>query len=108
MRKMNAMMLSICCDFSSVVRNGALEQIISSESNNSKASGKSVARKNTFDRFRGLHGSRDNAVSIATGYWLDDRKVGVRVPVRSRIYPSPRRQDRLWGTLCLLSNGYRG
>jgi hypothetical protein len=25
--------------------------------------------------------SRDSVVGIATGYWLDDRKVGVRVPV---------------------------
>jgi hypothetical protein len=30
--------------------------------------------------------SRDSAVSIATGYGLDDRGVGVRVPVRSRIF----------------------
>jgi hypothetical protein len=27
----------------------------------------------------------DSSVSIATGYGLDDREVGVRVPVRSRI-----------------------
>jgi hypothetical protein len=27
-------------------------------------------------------GSRDSAVGIATGYWLGDRGVGVRVPVR--------------------------
>jgi hypothetical protein len=38
--------------------------------------------------------SRDSAVSIATGYGLDDRGVGVRVPVRSRIFTSPRRPDR--------------
>jgi hypothetical protein len=29
---------------------------------------------------------RDSAVSIATGYGLDDRGVGVRVPVGSRIF----------------------
>jgi hypothetical protein len=29
--------------------------------------------------------NRDNAVGIATGYGLDDRGVGVRVPVGSRI-----------------------
>jgi hypothetical protein len=31
--------------------------------------------------------SRDNAVSIATGYGLDDRKVGVRVQVGARFSP---------------------
>jgi hypothetical protein len=34
---------------------------------------------------------------IATGYGLDDRGVGGRVPVRSRIFSSPRRPDRLCG-----------
>jgi hypothetical protein len=52
--------------------------------------------------------SRDSAVGIATGYGLDDRGVGVRVPVGSRIFSSPRRPDRLWGPPNLLSNGYRG
>jgi hypothetical protein len=33
--------------------------------------------------------SRDSVVSIATGYELDDRGVGVRVPVGSRIFTSP-------------------
>jgi hypothetical protein len=41
--------------------------------------------------------SRDSVVGIATGYRLDDRGVGVRVPVGSRIFSSPRRPDRLWG-----------
>jgi hypothetical protein len=39
---------------------------------------------------------------------LDDRGVGVRVPVGSRIFFSPRCADRLWGPPNLLSNGYRG
>jgi hypothetical protein len=52
--------------------------------------------------------SRDSAVGIATGYGLDDRGVGVRVPVGSRIFSSPSRPDWLWGPLNLLSNGYRG
>jgi hypothetical protein len=39
--------------------------------------------------------SRDGAVCIATGYRLDDRGVGVRVPVESRTFSSPRRPDRL-------------
>jgi hypothetical protein len=51
---------------------------------------------------------RDSVVGIATGYRLDDRGFGVRVPVRSRIFSSPRRPDRLWGPPSLLSNGYRG
>jgi ribosomal protein L37E len=40
--------------------------------------------------------------------WLDDRGIRVRVPSGSRIFSSPRRPDRLWGPLGLLSNGYRG
>jgi hypothetical protein len=35
---------------------------------------------------------------IGSSYGLDDRRVGVRVPVRSRILSSPRRPDRLWGS----------
>jgi hypothetical protein len=52
--------------------------------------------------------SRDSAVGIATSYGLDDRGVGVRVPVWSRIFSSTRHPDRLWGPPNLLSNGYRG
>jgi hypothetical protein len=52
--------------------------------------------------------SRDSADGIATGYGLDDRGVGVRVPVGWRIFSSPSRPDRLWGPPNLLSNGYRG
>jgi hypothetical protein len=50
--------------------------------------------------------SRDIAVGIASAYGLDDRGVGFRVPVGSRILSSPR-LDRLWGPPNLLSNGYR-
>jgi hypothetical protein len=53
-------------------------------------------------------GSRDSAVGIATGYGLDERGVGVRVPVGSRIFSSPRRPDRLWVPPNLVSSGYRG
>jgi hypothetical protein len=52
--------------------------------------------------------SRDSVVGIATGYGLDDRRLGVRVPVQSRMFSSSRRPDRLWGPPNLLSNGYRG
>jgi hypothetical protein len=52
--------------------------------------------------------SQGNVVGIATGYWLDDRGGGIRVPVGLRIFSSPRRPDRLWGPPSLLSHGYRG
>jgi hypothetical protein len=55
-----------------------------------------------------LNLSRDSVVGIATGYGLDDRGVGVRVPVGARIFSSPRRPDGLWGPSNLLSNGYWG
>jgi hypothetical protein len=52
--------------------------------------------------------SRDSIDRIATSYGLDDRGVGVRVPVESRIFFSPNNPSRLWGPPNLLSNGYRG
>jgi hypothetical protein len=52
--------------------------------------------------------SLDSAVGIATGYGLDDRGIGVRVPVILRIFTFPCRPDRFWGSPILLSNGYRG
>jgi hypothetical protein len=51
--------------------------------------------------------SRDSAVGIATGYGMDDWEVGVRVPVGSSMFSSPRRPDRLWGPPNLLSDEYR-
>jgi hypothetical protein len=39
--------------------------------------------------------SRDSVVGIATSYGLDDQGVGVGVPVRSIIFTSPNRPDRL-------------
>jgi hypothetical protein len=53
-------------------------------------------------------GIRDNVVGIATGYGLDDRGVGVQVPIGLRIFSPPRRPDRLWGSPNLLPNGYSG
>jgi hypothetical protein len=50
---------------------------------------------------------RESAVSTATGYGLDSRVVGVRVPVGSKIASILRRPDRFWGPPSLLSNGYR-
>jgi hypothetical protein len=39
---------------------------------------------------------------MAAGYGLEDREVGIRVPVGSRIFSFPRRPDRLWGPPGLL------
>jgi hypothetical protein len=52
--------------------------------------------------------SRDRAVSIATGYGLDDERVGVGIPKGARIFTSPFRPDRLWGPPRPLPNGYKG
>jgi hypothetical protein len=50
---------------------------------------------------------RHSAVGIETGYRLNDRQVGVRVPVGSTIFTSPCRPDRLWGppTSCTKGTG---
>jgi hypothetical protein len=61
-----------------------------------------------FDLIPCYERSRGSVVSIATSYGLDDRGVGVRVPVESRIFSSPRLPDRLWGPPSLLSNVYWG
>jgi hypothetical protein len=45
---------------------------------------------------------------IATGYELDDGRVGVGVPVGACIFSSPCRPDRFWDPPSLLSNGYPG
>jgi hypothetical protein len=55
-----------------------------------------------------LYNSQDSAVGIATGYGLDDRGVGVRVPPGSRIFTSSCHLDRLSGPPSLLSNAYKG
>jgi hypothetical protein len=65
-------------------------------------------RSVSFHLLQPSNRSRDSAFGIATGYGLDDRGVGVRVPVISRIFSSPRRLERLWGPPNLLSNGFRG
>jgi hypothetical protein len=44
---------------------------------------------------------------MATDYWLDDREVGVRVSVGSRIFISSYRPDWPWGPPNVLYNGYR-
>jgi hypothetical protein len=51
---------------------------------------------------------RDSAVGTATDYGLDDRGVGVPVPVASRIFISRYVPDRHWGPPNLLFDVYRG
>jgi hypothetical protein len=63
---------------------------------------------NSARRWLQCYTCRESAVDILTGYGLDDRGVGVRVPVSSRIFSFPRRPDQLWGPPSLLSNAYRG
>jgi hypothetical protein len=42
--------------------------------------------------------SGGSVVGIETGYELDEREVGVRVPVGSRIFTTSYSPDRLWGS----------
>jgi hypothetical protein len=49
--------------------------------------------------------NRGISVGLATGYGLEDRGVGLRVPVGSRIFTFPYRPKRLWGPPNLISNG---
>jgi hypothetical protein len=66
----------------------------------------SVSKKDEFTL--NTRGSRNSVLGIAAGYGLDDRGVGVRVPVRSRIFSSPRHPDRLWGPPTSYSMGIGG
>jgi hypothetical protein len=52
--------------------------------------------------------SLGSAVGVVTGYGLDYREAGVRVPVWSRIFAFLYRSDRLCVPHNLLFNGYRG
>jgi hypothetical protein len=47
-----------------------------------------------FDQTTKIKPYTDSVVGIATGYGLDFRGLGDRVPVGSRIFSSPRRPDR--------------
>jgi hypothetical protein len=73
------------------------------ENEGERAFGKQEYRHNLF-----YNSSRDSVVGIATGYELDDRGVGVRVPVRSRIFSFPSCPDRLWGHSASYTMGNRG
>jgi hypothetical protein len=54
------------------------------------------------------YGTANSAADIATDYGLDDRGVGVRVSVESRIFSSSHCPDRVWGPPNFVSNGHRG
>jgi hypothetical protein len=54
------------------------------------------------------NGSQDSAVGIATGYGLESRRVGVKVPVRAKFFSSLRRPDLFCGPPSLLFDAYRG
>jgi hypothetical protein len=62
----------------------------------------------TFRRLQVHHRSRNSIAGVATGYKLNDRLVGVQVPVGVRIFTSPRCPDRVWRPPNLTANGYRG
>jgi hypothetical protein len=49
--------------------------------------------------------SQESAVGIATGYGLDDRGVGVRVPVGARIFSFPSRPDWVHPTSYQMGTG---
>jgi hypothetical protein len=59
-------------------------------------------------RLEGHTRNRDATVGIVTGYGLEERGVGIRVPVGARIFSSTRRPDRFWGPTSILSNVCQG
>jgi hypothetical protein len=69
---------------------------------------KCVAANSIFLSYLTHFVSRKSVVGIATGYGLDDRGGGVRVPGGLGFFSFPSRPDRLWGSPSLLSNGYGG
>jgi hypothetical protein len=52
--------------------------------------------------------SRDSIVGRTTGYGLDNREVGVRVLVGSRIFSSPQHPDWLWAHPASYPMGTKG
>jgi hypothetical protein len=68
----------------------------------------------SFSSFRDFHYNyykkiiRCSAVGIATAYELNDRRIGIRYSVGSRIFTSPYSPHLLWGPPSLLSTGTWG
>jgi hypothetical protein len=54
-----------------------------------------------------LQDSSERSVGTSADYGLEDRVVGIRVQVMSKMFPSPRRPDRLRGPPSLQYSGYR-
>jgi hypothetical protein len=52
--------------------------------------------------------SWDSAAGTTTGYGLGNQRVGVQVPVESRISSSPCHPEEFWGPSNLLSKVYGG
>jgi hypothetical protein len=52
-----------------------------------------------------LKTSNGSSLGKATGYGIDDGRIGVRAPVESGIVTSAYRPGRFWGPHSLLSNG---
>jgi hypothetical protein len=55
-----------------------------------------------------MNADYQNPPGIATGYGLDARVVGVRVPVGTRFFFASYLPDRFWDPSNFLSNGYMG
>jgi hypothetical protein len=55
-----------------------------------------------------LNRIRDSAVGIKTGYGLDGRGIGFRVPVEARIFSSSRSPDWFWAHPASYSMGTGG
>jgi hypothetical protein len=73
-----------------------------------RADKKCMQISSSFLSFLLFLGGRNSAVDIATGYGLDGRGVGVRVPVRARFFSSPVRPDRFWGQPAYYPVGIEG
>jgi hypothetical protein len=61
-----------------------------------------------FEIFYSVLKRRGSAVSIVTGYGMNDGRVGFRVPTVSRIFTTPYHPDWLWGPPNLLMIDDRG
>jgi hypothetical protein len=46
---------------------------------------------------------RDSSVGMATSYGLDDKGIGVGIPVGARFFSYPCRPEQFWGPPSLLS-----
>jgi hypothetical protein len=73
-----------------------------------KEASKWVLKRFFFLSVRNFTRSQHSAVSIVTGYRLNDRGVEVWVSVGLRIFYSPHHPGRFWGPPSVLSSGHLG